>query len=507
MSAVRTVGFVARDHRPRPLEPLRSPRQARGQSRARGVAHPSGCGDDPIVGVAVRIRERLAGTAEVLLDQPARGDQLALESRVVEQRQVRMGACVGADLPPGVGELGDLRPGEAYELVAVGGVEPMVDTRPRHRALASDVCGGDEDGRRDLEAREDREGELGNGAVAVVEGDRERPGRRRIRDRPAEGRRPISPAEQVLDLAGESVRPHRKRIGPAITDGVVTEDEYVAHLETRPLVIARGEEALIPSSDGLGYRLMRGDRRSLRRLSKDFLMANAGRLSPLASALPGFASWMFQPEHPLIALLEEHEVEQVLDVGANEGQFASKLRLLGYRGEIVSYEPIAAVFERLAARSSRDSSWRIIRTAVGSSSGEAEIHVTENTAMSSLLDPSSEFADRDPAAKVARSERVPVGRLDELAPLAAGNRFLKIDVQGSEADVLDGAEAVLETCAGVQVELSLATPFYEGEATSHELRSRLEDHGLTQVVLNPLEHTIRWGSLLQADAIFWRLGR
>jgi FkbM family methyltransferase len=243
----------------------------------------------------------------------------------------------------------------------------------------------------------------------------------------------------------------------------------------------------------------------LSRVAKDLLLNNAARLAPVARAIPGFGPYLYQADHPLLALLEAYEVDEVIDVGANAGQFAARLRLLGYRGRIVSFEPIRAVFERLSQRAARDPGWDAVHTAIGAAPGEAEINVLQDTALSSILDPSSELAEHDPATAIAYSEPVTVQPLDALVPADGRRRFLKVDAQGYEGRILDGAERLLNECLGAELELSLATPFYAGESPAADLRARLAAKGLTEVVLNPLSHTLRWGTLVQADAIFWRL--
>ncbi len=52
--------------------------------------------------------------------------------------------------------------------------------------------------------------------------------------------------------------------------------------------------------------------------------------------------------------LTHHGVNLVFDVGANEGQFAQRLRESGYSGRIVSFEPIAGVWEKLKRASEND---------------------------------------------------------------------------------------------------------------------------------------------------------
>ena len=57
-------------------------------------------------------------------------------------------------------------------------------------------------------------------------------------------------------------------------------------------------------------------------------------------------------------LLETLDINCVLDVGANKGQFVEKVRGIGFRGRIVSFEPLRREFTQLSSRFRGDAQWR-----------------------------------------------------------------------------------------------------------------------------------------------------
>lgn len=156
----------------------------------------------------------------------------------------------------------------------------------------------------------------------------------------------------------------------------------------------------------------------------------------------------------LAEFLRSRRIDTVLDVGANVGQFGLHLRDLGYRGRIVSFEPVGAVFAVLKGVAERDGNWEVHNLALGAARAAATIKVSENSVFSSLRAQTTDAARFDPAARVLREERVAVERLDDLFDRFRDRRvFLKIDTQGFERDVLDGASKSLDRILGVQAEL------------------------------------------------------
>jgi FkbM family methyltransferase len=207
-----------------------------------------------------------------------------------------------------------------------------------------------------------------------------------------------------------------------------------------------------------------------------------------------------------LVAFRDGSVNLVLDVGANVGQYAERLRTHGYRGRIVSFEPLQDAFERLSGSAAADALWDCRCVALGDSDGEAAVNVSANSWSSSLLPmlPAHEIAAPD--SRYVATEFAPLARLDSIRGdvVRADDRVhLKIDVQGMELAVLRGAEETLEQVVSAECELSLI-PLYDGQPLIEDVVSHLEDRGLVPVAVEPAYATAS-GHVIQLDALFARL--
>lgn len=209
-------------------------------------------------------------------------------------------------------------------------------------------------------------------------------------------------------------------------------------------------------------------------------------------------------------LLDALGVDLVIDGGAHTGQYGRWLRELGFRGSIISIEPQAAANARLRHAARHDAGWRVLPPlALGDADGAAELQIAANSESSSLAAILPAHLAAAPAAATVGRERVPVRRLDSLAPaLLTRSRapFLKLDVQGYEWRVLAGAARTLPLLRGLQLELAL-TPLYAGEATLAAVVVALEQAGFALHGLAPGFTDPRDGRVLQVDALFARIER
>lgn len=207
-------------------------------------------------------------------------------------------------------------------------------------------------------------------------------------------------------------------------------------------------------------------------------------------------------------LLAYHNIDLVFDVGANIGQYAKLLRELGYSGRIVSFEPLSSAYSQLKAVSKKEPLWEIApQTAIGNQEGEITINIAGNSQSSSALPMLDAHLESAPESAYSGSETVKLSRLDTLAKNYIKSEtksiFLKIDVQGLEKQVLEGATAILPLVKGIKLELSLV-PLYEGQVLFKEMIDIIEKLGYELYGIEPGFTAEKTGRMLQMDGIFFK---
>lgn len=209
----------------------------------------------------------------------------------------------------------------------------------------------------------------------------------------------------------------------------------------------------------------------------------------------------------LMAALRAFDIDLVIDIGANDGQFAKELRAGGYARRIVSFEPLTSAHARLRQESINDPAWQIHpRCALGDRLGEIELNISGNSVSSSILPMLVAHSSAAPGSAYLGHETAPIVTLDSVAPPyldGARAPFLKIDTQGYEWHVLDGALATLPMVRGIQMELSLV-PLYEGQRLWRECIDRLAAEGFVLWALQPVFIEPVTGRTLQWDGLFFR---
>lgn len=213
------------------------------------------------------------------------------------------------------------------------------------------------------------------------------------------------------------------------------------------------------------------------------------------------------PAMQLVKALELAGINVVFDIGANEGQFASEIREYGYTGKIFSFEPLSSARKKLLSFASADPNWEVHdQSAIGDQDGQVEIHIAGNSVSSSVLPMLDSHSSAAVGSAYIDSERVPIAKLDSVAKqylTPESNLLIKIDTQGFEWQVLDGAHETLQQARGVLCELSLV-PLYDGQRLWRDIVDRLDAEGFMLWALQKGFTDPRNGQSLQMDGIFLR---
>jgi FkbM family methyltransferase len=217
--------------------------------------------------------------------------------------------------------------------------------------------------------------------------------------------------------------------------------------------------------------------------------------------------WRLGTEPAVVRLRElfaRRQIDQVIDAGANEGQFYKVLRRqVGFAGRIASFEPVPQLAARLQQQSAGDPLWTVHACALGRTAGELDLNVTKRSVFSSFLSP---LAD-DPSEGgnvVVQTVRVPVRTLDAMFPDAAALRhtYLKLDTQGFDLEVAAGAEHALHVIPALQTEVSFRA-IYGGMPGYQQSIGAFERYGF-QVGDFFLVSTDRGGIAYEFDCIMLR---
>ena len=208
-----------------------------------------------------------------------------------------------------------------------------------------------------------------------------------------------------------------------------------------------------------------------------------------------------------ISMLSTHNVNLIFDVGANAGQFGVLLREIGFDGKIVSFEPLSDARESLQNISRNDPLWQIaLQTAIGEENGEIEIQIAGNSHSSSVLDMLDTHVRAAPDSKYIGKEKVALRTLDSIAPDYMDSNsisFIKIDTQGYETQVMNGAKKLMSQIVGLQVEISLV-PLYKGQCLFDEMLKKLKNDGFELWSISTVFSDPNTAQLLQVDATFFR---
>jgi FkbM family methyltransferase len=181
----------------------------------------------------------------------------------------------------------------------------------------------------------------------------------------------------------------------------------------------------------------------------------------------------------IMQVLRSSEIETVIDIGANIGQFARSMRQIGFLGRIISFEPISDVFANLERRMRDDMRWVGLNCALGEVEEFRLINRMRATDFSSFRHPTTKATQQwRQENTVIAQESVRVRRFDSLATELPklGRTLVKSDTQGFEMEVFKGFGDMLWAVNVILAEVS-AVPLYDDAPTMLEVLAFLQGFG------------------------------
>ncbi len=200
--------------------------------------------------------------------------------------------------------------------------------------------------------------------------------------------------------------------------------------------------------------------------------------------------------------LTDYNFRTIIDIGANEGQFAHKMRMLFPEAVIISFEPIPQEYEKLKNSFKNDNKFIAFNVGLGDKECTADLWLNEYTPSSSLLK-MKKHLNHFLHARNQSPINIVLKRLDQLLDSKEIQKpyFVKIDVQGYEEFVINGGKEIIEDAELVIVEVSY-DELYEGNVMFDGIYTLMKSMGFNfsgnfEQLRSQLNNKI-----IQGDAIF-----
>lgn len=211
----------------------------------------------------------------------------------------------------------------------------------------------------------------------------------------------------------------------------------------------------------------------------------------------------YQPRPDKLAWLKTLNIHTVIDVGANVGQFANKIREQLPAAFIYSFEPIKECFLKLKDREKKDQKFKAFNFALGDINEKTTINKSVYTPSSSLLPMSDIHKTAFPHTKNSVPEKIEIRKMDEMFKdiIMEKEIIIKMDTQGYEDKVIAGGQKTFSLAAVLIVETSFV-PLYDYQPLFANIYAILIKMGFTYRGSLHQKINQQTGQILFEDSIF-----
>ena len=212
------------------------------------------------------------------------------------------------------------------------------------------------------------------------------------------------------------------------------------------------------------------------------------------------------PEELTTRWLLTQNIQTVIDAGGGWGDFAKRIRRILPKAKIISFETHKPSFDILNNAMRDDKNFESHFVALNNYNGSTTFRVSSYDGSSSLLPMADLHKGAYPVSKNITEIQVDCKRLDDLvdANALAKNVLFKLDVQGAEKLVLEGAENVLAQTKIIFCEVNFQV-LYEGCVLFNDLVEHLRQRHFKLIGIENVSQHPTSGMFLQADAWFERI--
>ncbi len=195
----------------------------------------------------------------------------------------------------------------------------------------------------------------------------------------------------------------------------------------------------------------------------------------------------------------------VLDIGANKGMFTKCSSFVFPDASFYAFEPLDNCFEELSRLQHSIERLKCYNVAIGNNNTAATIHRSSYDYSSSLLEMDELHKAAFPYSAEEIQDNIQLRMLDSilLSEQLLRPLLMKIDVQGYEKFVLEGAKQTLNVTDAIICEISFR-PLYKGQPLFDEVYDVLRASGFRFMGhVGQLQHP-QTKEILQIDGLFLR---
>ena len=199
-------------------------------------------------------------------------------------------------------------------------------------------------------------------------------------------------------------------------------------------------------------------------------------------------------------------VDKIVDVGSNEGQFVSSCELIFKDVKYYCFEPLKDVFSLLSGKYSVNPKFSLFNLGLGSQEGSISINQNEYSPSSSILEMNEVHKNSFDFAKHNFIQEIQIQKLDSFVDRIQPDQFtlLKIDVQGYELEVINGGGEFIKKVGTIIIEMSFQE-LYKNQPLFNDIYIKLISLGFRycgniEQLYSPVNNQI-----LQADCLFMKM--